>query len=452
MAYNPAQQVRTTLNQLIRQPPHDLPLPGPKNDLKPTPGKTPAPTRTVVPKPAPKPGKKVSLTPSQLAQQAVDQSLAPLYAQQRQDANYQNQAITSYTTALMKQLQGVGPQVAQEYANQIGQQTNLSQAAADALRAANPNTQDQAILSAINAPQAQRDAVANGLGQAFNGGAAVGQYVGGVLPIGTLRGEGLQAETLARLQPGFAGLRGAQALAGALYQQRQDRGKLDAQRPDLVRQYTNDYISQQNNVLSQKAKQQQLALERQALGLKTQNQSFNQGATITRLTQSDQRIRNQQDQWLSSQRTRIDEFNARQSTVNAKLGLPNNSLSRSRGYLVDSRGNAIKVNGKRQILPGFKANANGRIVKVATKGGKNGGFTPVQIQKYRGTAAIIANRSKNGYQDVKGAYGPANKTYPPVSPYEAWQHMREAGVPADIAINAINRAYGTNFNPKGNLP
>ena len=39
-----------------------------------------------------------------------------------------------------------------------------------------------------------------------------------------------------------------------------------------------------------------------------------------------------------------------------------------------------------------------------------------------------------------------------LSPYQTWQEMRQHGVPDVIAIDAINRAYGTNFNPKGKLP
>jgi hypothetical protein len=375
------------------------------------------------------------------AQQSANAALGPLYAQQSQEAAAQNAAIKNYTTAIMAALGGVPGQVANDYNQAIGQTTNLANAAADSLRAANPNTQDQALLSAIGAPQEQHDAIANQLGQVFNGGAAVGQYLNGVLPANSLQGQKLTATTLARLQPGFEGLRGAQALAGALLQQREARAKIDAQRPDLIYKY-------ETAQASQNAKNQQLALERQALGLKTQNQSFTQGATKVRLSQADQRIANQQTEWLANQKRQVAQFNARQTTADAKLGLPSNSLSRTRGYLVDSRGNAILgSNGKKQVLPGFKTNAKGRVVPTTGKGKSSAKtLTPNQVQKYRNSAQSIAANAKYGFTAKDGT------KHPPLTPYGAWQELMKDGVPVKYAVEAINRAYKTNFRPSKNLP
>jgi hypothetical protein len=308
------------------------------------------------------------------ADQAANAALAPLYTQQSQEAKAQQDAIRNYTAAIMRALGSLPGQVAGDYNQAIGQQTNLANAAADSLRAANPNTQDQALLSAINAPQEQHDAIANQLGQVFNGGAAVGQYLNGVLPASTLRGQQLTAETLARLQPGIEGLRGAQALAGALLQQREARSKIDSQRPDLVYKYQQQEAAVANAKATQAARQQQLALEREALGLRGQNQAFSQKATVARIQQADRRISNQQAQWIASQNRQVAEFNARQSTAQDKLKLPSASLSAKLGYLVDSTGNPIPdANGHLRMLPG---GANRR-----------GGLTPYQGAKLRQAAA-----------------------------------------------------------------
>lgn len=117
------------------------------------------------------------------AQRAVLQSLAPLYQQLHSQGAAQDESITNFTKSLMTNLGGMPGQVHNEYANAIGQQQNLVDAAANSLRAANPDAQVQSDLQAIGAPQAQQTAVGNQVNTAFNGNAALGLYTNGVLPL-----------------------------------------------------------------------------------------------------------------------------------------------------------------------------------------------------------------------------------------------------------------------------
>src|SRR5690242_15100079 len=128
--------------------PHDLPLPGPKNNLKPTPGKTPAPKRTVLPAPKVAP-KKPSYTAAQEATLHAKQLLAPQYQQADVEAARQNEAIRHFTADAMQQLAGLAPQIGQDYTSALGAQTGLVNSAADALRNSNPQGNVSALLNSI---------------------------------------------------------------------------------------------------------------------------------------------------------------------------------------------------------------------------------------------------------------------------------------------------------------
>ena len=256
------------------------------------------------------------LTPQQQAMQAVTAALAPLYTQQGTAAQHQNDAIRQFTQAIISQLQGVPSQVQGDYNNAINAQSSLVNSAADALRNANPNTQDQALLSAINAPDAQGQQIAAQNNAVFNGGAAVGQYLNGVSPLGALRSQGLAATDLARLQPGFQGLRGQQALQAALYQQGQARQKIDAMAPGLTQQYTSSLTAAQQ-------KQQYLDMVARKFGY----QKAKDQATLN---------------------LRVDEFNTRQNTANGKIdvrvskGFPDGLAHNSSGQVITSGGKPVR--------------------------------------------------------------------------------------------------------------
>ena len=396
----------------------------------PTAGKTTVPARTITP--VPKPKALPPLTPQQQATRAVNQSLAPVYAQQNTSASRQNNAITAFTQAIISQLQGMPAQVQGDYNQAIQGQSQLAQNAADALRNANPNQQDQTLLNAIGAPQAQHDALTSQNANVFNGGAAVGQYTNGVLPMDSLRSQGLAATELARLQPGFQGLRGQQALGAALAQQSDARGKIDAMRPGLVQSYTNSLNAAQQ-------KQQYLDLV---------NKKF--GYTVTsgnkRIDQTQQRLNQQQTQFVQKYNQQATKFNQTQAN-------PNASLSGKVGYLVDSTGAPIIRNGKLVVLPGNRV-VNGRVVKQGSKA-KTSRLTASQVQRNKGDAYSIATNGKSGFFDRK-LKDPNDSTkplwHPPLTPFGAWQEMLKHGIPETMAVQALNRVYGTNFNAANPLP
>jgi hypothetical protein len=76
---------------------------------------------------------------------------------------------------------------------------------------------------------------------------------------------------------------------------------------------------------------------------------------------------------------------------------PNATLSKAVGYLVDSNGNALtKKDGGLFVLPGFKLDKNGNLIKTATgkKGGAEGGATPGEIQTF------LSSLKKDTYKKV----------------------------------------------------
>lgn len=281
--------------------------------LPPTSAKTPLPHRSPVALPDLPPGRvppglkpkpRPSYTPAEEASLHVSQLLQPQYTQAARDAALQNDAIRRFTQAIIQQLQGEPAQVQGIYDPQIQQQSQMANAAADSLRAVNPNGDVQKLLDAVGAPSSQAQELAGNLNNTFNGGAAVGQYVNGVLPMGALRSQETAAESLAALQPGFEALRGQQGLQSALAQQADNRSKIAQQAPALEQQWLADFQKNKNA-------QTQLAIE--------------QRATHTFDT----------------------------------------SKSRALGYQVDSQGRAIRdAQGHLQVLPGFTQTPSGAVVKA----------------------------------------------------------------------------------------
>jgi len=293
----------------------------------------------------------------------------------------------------------------------------LFDAASNSLRAVNPTGDVAHLLDSIGAPQAQQQQIAGNLNNVFNGGAAVGQYVNGVLPLGVLRSQGEAATSLARLQPGFAALTGQQNLLTALGQQKDARMKIAGQMPQLEQDWLSQFHTNQNQ-------KQQLAMEAQAAGLKVQKQDFDQNLAVSKLRQ-------QQNQFIAKQAAKADSYTK-----------PNNSLSRTKGYVVDGNGNPILVNGKRQILPGFSVNAQGRVIKTpkAAKAGKTSqaaafpNLTKTQVLTLRARMA----KSRNGVPANPKTGDPA---YPPISYREAIARSIAQGFSRADATLMANRFY-----------
>jgi len=129
--------------------PHDLPLPGPT-----------APKKTV----KPTTDKPVTKKPASLTAQAnaiVNSELNPSLAQTRLQGAQQNTAIANFTKMLLQAVSGIPGGIGAGYDQAINRQTSIANAAADALRNANPNQQDQHILDAVGAPDSQHQQIAS---------------------------------------------------------------------------------------------------------------------------------------------------------------------------------------------------------------------------------------------------------------------------------------------------
>jgi hypothetical protein len=355
-----------------------------------------------------------ALTPDQQAAQAVTAALAPLYAAQGTQATGQNNAITSLTKAIIAQLLPSEAQVGGQYDAAIGQQTNLSNSAADALLAANPNTQDQALLSAINAPQAQRDQLASQNSAAFNGAAAVGQYVGGVLPMSSLQSQKLAAMGLAHQQPAIEGLRGQQSLSAALTSQAAERAKIDAMRPDLIQKYT-----AANTAAEQK--QQYLDMAAEKLGYQKSKDARDYNLAVTKTNMS------------------IDKYNAGQAAKANKIDV---TVSKSipGGIARNSNGDPIVRGGKVITI-----NANGTTTaKVPTAGQINGFIEKWKAGKTQPVTTVAKDAQGNTVYDSNGAPKTITETKtsnPPLSYGQAYRRLRAMNLSDAKAREYLNTAY-----------
>lgn len=252
----------------------------------------PVVAKAVAPKPKPPVARQPAATttpaaaqPSlqQLANQMVQQELAGQYQQETQSNTAANQAMQRFTTQLMQAVAPIGGQISQDYQSAAGQVGSLATAAANSLRAANPNDQEQQLLQAVGAPDSQQQQIAGQLSNTFNGGAAVGQYLNGVLPVTGLEAQRLADATVARSLPAIEGLRGQQALALQGYNDAQARQKIAAQGPALLQ-------SALSALTSAQAKQDQLNIERASLGIKQQNQNFAQTLATAKYNQASAKL------------------------------------------------------------------------------------------------------------------------------------------------------------------
>lgn len=234
---------------VVGEPKNQAPFTRP---MKPTPAKTPAPSRTVTNPKTPKVSAP-ALTPEQLAQQAVTASLAPLYAQAQSREQANQAAVAEFTRQLIAQLGNIPALTQADYGQAEAGQSAIAQAAGDALKAANPNASLQQNLAFVGAPGSQQTQVSGQLNNVFNGGGATQMYTGGVLPVGTMAAD--EAATLAneRQLPAIEALRGQQALGQVLGNYQQTVQGLDAQQPDLIQKYVASYTDARQKAAAQNA-------------------------------------------------------------------------------------------------------------------------------------------------------------------------------------------------------
>lgn len=280
--------------------------------------------------------------------------------------------------------------------------------------------------------------IAQGVAQTGQGsGNAV--YATGNAALENLFGRGAAAEDYAAKLPEYARLEGIQR-AGTLQQQAQNdiaqgasdiRGKL----PELIASLRSANDQKATNLAGAQTdlfKYQTNRADAKAAAAAQQRER----AVLAKMANETSSVKAQQD-W---NKFIISEQDRNQRAADAEAGRT------ARANNADANRNArtqaqIDAANRRAAA---KAAADAK--KTAAKTGTPPKLTAKQRQDYMGTAATIADNAKTGFTDAKGVQHPA------ISAYDALKEMRQEGVPDKIAVAAINRAYGTNFNPNGNLP
>ena len=395
-----------------------------------------------VPAVAPNPGAAYGITPAQLRSmvnaevsgQVNPERAAIAAAQAAADRQYQARqaAVQKLTESYRNLLSGIGGNVQGDYTNAGNSIADFAKGYSGAIQGQldKAGQAEQGLLNVAGAPSAQVSAATSHLAAPVD--ALYG--LAGAIPAGALAREGAAFQAAADQLPAYAVGRGQQNALALTGQQGQTDQQYTDELTKLLASVPSLRASAQNDILGNAAKQAQLSLEEQTLGLKTGRQKFDEGLATRKEALAESKFRAQQDQFVKSYNLKVNQFNARQKSDATKASAPDASLSRAMGVLVDANGVPITSKGGRLVvLPGFKV-SGGRVVKI---GSKSASFSPVQIQKYKGTAETIADTAYN----PNGATDSSGKPLVPLDYAAALEEMRREGIPIPIAVAALNRHY-----------
>lgn len=250
------------------------------------------------------------------------------------------------------------------------------------------------------------------------------------------------AKSYGQKLPGIQRAQGLQDIAGVEQtgQQQIAAGtqQAEGQLPSILSNLRGENDNRTSAIAS--ARQNQLA----------RNDNIAAGTAKTALDQA--KIDERAAEVVAGNKIKVDTVNANNATrvqianLNAQGRVTGQQLAQARSDRT-FRLQFTRVNGydpvTGRVAPGF-AQKGGQIVKVGTSkpGSKTGGLTASQVQKYRGTAATIADNAKTGFTDPKGIEHPA------ISRQQALDEMRREGVPDQIALAEVNRVYGKPVSAK----
>ena len=141
--------------------------------------------------------------------------------------------IVQFNRGQQQLLSQLPSQIADIYKSGIATDTQLAQSTANALQAANPNAANQAALTALGAPAAQQQVVAEENQAGYGGGGSVLQGFGN-LGAQTLNQQMLASQAYAKQIPALVSIQGQQALSNYEAQQSAAIAKVLAQQPGLV--------------------------------------------------------------------------------------------------------------------------------------------------------------------------------------------------------------------------
>ena len=369
------------------------------------------------PVPAPQPGP-APVTLQDLIDQIVGPQLAYYQGQQQQltqRQQAQQQALSLYSQQLLAALGQVPGQIQSDYAGALSTTQALGQQGMQALQAANPNAQNQALLSAIGAPQAQHEALQQQNQDVFGGGGAVLNYTGGVLPGQTFAQDQAARTAYARSLPEVQALSGRQALVQLLAGQGKESDALAAAVAQLRSDATRQAYSIQNQLATQDYRQQQAA----ALQAYRNQQLRYQGQQLK----------------LSAAKTslagRVAGDRSKQGWARLTLqqrSLATRELQNDRSYQMALARLGIAERGLQIRSAAAQARLNA------------GGFTKSQTLQLQKRAGAIASRAFNGIKttgkDKTGAPFYSHFTY-----QEAMREGLAQGIPLTAMQDALNKYW-----------
>lgn len=312
----------------------------------------------------------------------VNSLYAPLQAQLQTQQKARLGTLNDLVGSILASLKAPQPDV---YGAAAQDQTSAANGAAATLARVNPDAQTQAMLRAIGAPQSQQDQVGQQNNVTFNGQGALGQYVGGALPAGVFAQDQQARDTYLKSLPATVGLSAIQGLGHLNLLASNENGQLAGQKASAQQKALSDlanYVQQNRN-----------------FALRAQGQQFNENLAGAKY------------------KTQVDQFNVK-TTLDYKR-LAQSAYQSDRSYQVSLANLGIS-----------QKNLQLRALADEAKL-QNGGFTPAQVQKFKGTALTLASNVAGGFTDAKG------KVHPPLTYPQAVTEGRKEGVPLSILLPAL---------------
>lgn len=399
-------------------------------------------------KPAPKP-----LTQQQIALQTVNQSLSPilqsLTGQEKslgQEQAASRQALKDFTNQIMQYISGIPGQAAGSYNEAINTTNNLAQTAATGLANLNPQSQNDALLSAIGAPDAQKAALAAQNQQAFGGGGATLYNVAGAIPATQIATD--KANQLAYYQglPAVAGLQGTQAMRQLLFTQAKDKtalrdkfAEIQAKRPGLVQE---SLASMQDAQLQQQ--QAQALADYRVAQAQTARLNAQSSAEYKAATVELNKAKAEQDAIYKHNTLALGQTKAQQDAAykQDRLSLDAQKIASNEAIQTAKLNqSAAKLNlqaeqwAARFKLDTQKVDIQERKLKASKASKGKRGFTAKQVVDLRKDASAFAKEARLGWTDKDGVF------HPPVAYQQVLADMTGAGIPLTLAQQALARYW-----------
>jgi hypothetical protein len=380
----------------------------------------PAPARparaALRPGPALAPGP-APLTDLQLAQQQIAPLIAALTGSITAHARAASDAVRNYTGSLAQQLAGMN--LGAPYQPAIEQQAGVD-AALQASLQGKGNELAQGLrdkLAAIGEPGAVNPAAQRVADIGTSAGNT--QLASGSAALANLIANKAGAQEYGAKLPGIAGLAGIQGVGRVQGQAVQSLAEQTApiygKLPDIVQNIQTNRLEQQRYQQSVQAAQQTQAARQQQLNLENrlarQKFGLDFGKTQAQIAQANAR--------LAQGDTRLG-ISAKQANV-AAARLAQQQLRDNRNYGVALQ--RIGISKRNQQLRA--ATQEARL--------KQGGFTPYEVQRLRGTALTLADQARHGFTDAKGT------AHPPLSYRQAVLEGQKEGLPLSILLPALDQ-------------